>query len=643
MALTDSKASRPRGKKHENQRSRFDLCDMGKDTPNSPDPTRTTGLAAEKDSMDEETIDAYTKRMDRIVTYLSFKVYQTNDELRVLTNGLRDVWQFIRIFINEAVATSNLVSGSALAECIAAVNALAARAIPPHIENQAQARDQGSIGYKTDMIAISNDHSTPSSEGFTDRRKTPFYAICSEPEHAVNDCKGDGARTRIEQLNGETTGLKTNDYPNCEYGVHWVEDCSALRGGMECQRPSNSYQYPITCSNCKNRGHHFMNCWFPGGEMHGQKPKRGEINIQNGIPCSNCFHSGHVVETCWAGGGGKAGQGLQKKYMSHDRKCGNCNLKGHTFEECWALGGPMEGQVSQEADLGRGLTCSNCRRHGHSVKTCEENDSRKGNQGTKKIYVSRAGLSCTNCKRDGHIIDTCWMSGGGLEGQGPPRVTIRHGGPVCRNCKREGHTHSTCWGNGGGLEGLVPRRPKKNHNIISTNNDSTTVDSTLLCSFGTTKADNIFDPVRNRIIIDSGCTNHVTWRKDLFVTYTALKPGEKRIALVDGRLLDVDGVGTIALPLRIGNGNPDSPGTMVEFKDVIHFKSASTTILSLSQLSEGDIRVKFIEGMGFFLRSRSTNVVVGKAVLADRLYVLLVHSQNHGAASTSSASHPTQS
>lgn len=548
--------------------------------------------------------------------------------------------------------------------------------------NYPVAEKQASSSSESDLMIFESDSSKGSSKANsaeTTRLLALFCPVCRGPKHTTEECPGKKVSTENHQPYTGNTGRQMRFCSNCKQGGHSKKTCWAVGGGREGQRvlkpescspdymicsncshyghhisncwapgggkdgqkPSRIYPDIIACSNCKRLGHQIGTCWATGGGMAGQKPPKGEI-VYDDTVCPNCLHCGHVVEMCWAPGGGRAGQGTQRKAMSRDGPiCANCKLEGHRTEECWAMGGGMEGRAPQDIDPGRGLTCSNCRQQGHTAKTCGTNDVKKEAQ---KAYISRAGLTCTNCKRDGHTIMSCWMAGGGREGQAPHRDAGRRGGPICANCKREGHSIETCWGHGGGLAGQAPRRPKPKNSDTTTANGSSVKEDTLFCYAITeagstsTPTPNPFNNFRNRILVDSACTNHVTWRKDLFVTYKALRPGEKKIALADGSLLSVDGVGTIAVNLTMEDGNPDSPGTTVELKNVIHFKHSTTTLLSLAQLRESDIQATFAEGTGFFMKHRATNAIIGKTVLVGRLYVLLVKGQNLVAGSTSSVS-----
>lgn len=471
--------------------------------------------------------------------------------------------------------------------------------------------------------------------------KPKFCWNCNKYGHNKKTCREVGnVKEGMEGLKEEMGDQDARLCTNCNYYGHVVSDCWSPGGGKVGKRPL-VYLDGVICSNCKNYGHQIDTCWAPGGAREGKGFKKGELFSGDDFMCPNCMHAGHNIETCWAPGGGREGEGIQKRSISRGGPtCTNCKLAGHTAEECWAMGGRMEGQRQPEIETGRGLTCPNCRQHGHTFMKCRANWVKNEEKN------SRIGLTCTNCKRDGHTIETCWVAGGANEGRGPQRDCIRRDGPTCSNCKRVGHTIEYCWGNGGGLEGQAPRRAKSKSidKTISGKAPSASQQdpffSYIITDGGSSTPPpmpNPFDRFRYRIIIDSACTNHVTWRRDLFVTYTALKPGEKRIALADGSLLSVDGIGTIAVDLTMGDGNP---GTRVEFKNAIHFKNATTTLLSLAQLRHSDIQATFAESQGFHIKCRATNTTIGKTVQVGRLYALLVKDQNLASGSTSSVTQP---
>lgn len=470
-----------------------------------------------------------------------------------------------------------------------------------------------------------------------------FCWNCNQYGHNKRTCRAVGGIREMEEVKGEMGDQDALLCRHCNHYGHIVSDCWSPGGVKEGQRPL-VYLDGVICSNCTIHGHQIDTCWAPGGAREGKWSKKGGFVTEYDVVCPNCKHAGHIIETCWAPGGGKAGRRIKKQSFSRGGLTyTNCKLVGHSAEECRTMGGAIEGQAQPDKDPGRGLTCSNCRQNGHTFKTCQQKWVKNEEQN------SRFGLTCTNCKRDGHTIKTCWVPGGEKEGRGPPRDSMRRDGPTCSNCKRVGHTIETCWGNGGGLEGQAPRRVKTKSSdktitakalSASQENPSFTYVITDGGSSTTPPMPNPFNNFRYRIIIDSACTNHVTWRKDLFVTYTALKPGEKRIALADGTLLSVHGVGTIAVDLTMGDGNPDSPSTRVELKDVIHFKNATSTLLSLAQLRDSDIQATFAESEGFRIKSRTNGTIIGKTVPVGRLYALLVKGQNHPTGSTSSVTKP---
>lgn len=211
---------------------------------------------------------------------------------------------------------------------------------------------------------------------------------------------------------------------------------------------------------------------------------------------------------------------------------------------------------------------------------------------------------------------------------------------TCGNCKRFGHTKEQCYSVGGDQEGKGPqnrrRRGIKKPNTVNAAIGSTpSLDASMFYGGfysdvqSPTKANQVEDhtpepslisglgSIKNLILVDSACTHHMTWRRELFSGYRALNPGERKIRVANGELVDVTGIGTITLPLFAPGGV--SP---MDFHDVLHVSGIGTTLLSSGQLDQSGILLQHVLGKG--IRLLCEGALIGKAALIGRLYVLLV-------------------
>lgn len=129
--------------------------------------------------------------------------------------------------------------------------------------------------------------------------------------------------------------------------------------------------------------------------------------------------------------------------------------------------------------------------------------------------------------------------------------------------------------------------------------------------------------MKNLILVDSGTTQHMTWRKDLFKTYEALPKGSRQVRVGDGHPLEVIGIGSISLS-QLSGANL-SPNLESILEDVYHVEPLSTTLLSTGQLDEGGIEVQHALGQGIYLRKGPNGPIVVKAKKIGRLFILMTN------------------
>jgi len=93
-------------------------------------------------------------------------------------------------------------------------------------------------------------------------------------------------------------------------------------------------------------------------------------------------------------------------------------------------------------------------------------------------------------------------------------------------------------------------------------------------------------------VLDSGCTNHITSRKDIFLEgkFTALQGNKRQIRTARGELVPAAEVGNIRLPIWVlGRGKG-----IVQLCDVLYNPGARTTnLISVSQLAAKGMNINF--------------------------------------------------
>lgn len=96
--------------------------------------------------------------------------------------------------------------------------------------------------------------------------------------------------------------------------------------------------------------------------------------------------------------------------------------------------------------------------------------------------------------------------------------------------------------------------------------------------------------------LDSGCTQHVSGNRSLFVSYKALHPGERRARLANNEAFDVAGLGDIEMQVW----HPGLKQTrIVRVQSVLHVpECADNNLLSVSQLEHIGMHITFCGAEG---------------------------------------------
>lgn len=137
----------------------------------------------------------------------------------------------------------------------------------------------------------------------------------------------------------------------------------------------------------------------------------------------------------------------------------------------------------------------------------------------------------------------------------------------CKHCNRKGHIESKCYIK---YPELRKTNKSKNKDKKSPNKDKKTESSkAIMSAFSIIKGDS-----NNKLILDSGATEHYTPNKEWLTDYKIVL--NKTIIIADGTKVPIEGVGNI--PIIIGNKN-------VLIKDVYYISSLKTTLISSKELT----------------------------------------------------------
>ena len=110
-------------------------------------------------------------------------------------------------------------------------------------------------------------------------------------------------------------------------------------------------------------------------------------------------------------------------------------------------------------------------------------------------------------------------------------------------------------------------------------------------------------------MLDSGCTNHMTEERSMFLSYSPMSHSNENIVFGDNSKEEVIGLGKVAITLEHSITN------------VLHVDSLSYNLLSISQLCEMGYNCLFMDkGVEVYRREDSSIVFMGQ--LKNKLYLV---------------------
>ena len=156
--------------------------------------------------------------------------------------------------------------------------------------------------------------------------------------------------------------------------------------------------------------------------------------------------------------------------------------------------------------------------------------------------------------------------------------------PHCTHCNKVGHHESKCWIK---YPHLNPRNKKMSERkpafIAAGCNEDPVV--CLMAKYEAAK-----EPKESgNWYIDSGCSNHMTYDKDLFSSYS---PGSSSsVELGNNNVANVCGSGTIDLTLLVNN-----KPTKCRLSNVLHVPELGYQLLSVTTLDKSGLKISFFSG-----------------------------------------------
>lgn len=178
--------------------------------------------------------------------------------------------------------------------------------------------------------------------------------------------------------------------------------------------------------------------------------------------------------------------------------------------------------------------------------------------------------------------------------------------PTCKHCGKRGHTEEKCWRKHPNLNPHKSKPPSSSQPAFYLRDE----EADTICLLGRHRSGRSTTNL-HEWIIDSGCSNHVTFNKSAFTTLSSLN---SKIELADGNSVDIVGTGTVELNIIV-NGKLKS----CRLSNVFLAPELGFQLLSVSQLDEKGLTTSFSKGT---CQIRNGNHLMATGSSIRKLYIL---------------------
>ncbi len=191
----------------------------------------------------------------------------------------------------------------------------------------------------------------------------------------------------------------------------------------------------------------------------------------------------------------------------------------------------------------------------------------------------------------------------------PPTRPTRHSRnrPYCNYCKRPGHIEVKCWTKFPHLNPRSKEAAPSKPAFIATQCD----EDPVICLMA--KYENAEEPrLSDKWFVDSGCSNHMTYNKDLFSSYT---PGyHSPVALGNNKTASVAGKGTVDIAISL-----QGKQTKCRLTNVLHVPELGYQLLSVLTFDKSGLATSFYSRL---CRIERDSTLLATATMNGNLYEL---------------------
>ncbi len=152
----------------------------------------------------------------------------------------------------------------------------------------------------------------------------------------------------------------------------------------------------------------------------------------------------------------------------------------------------------------------------------------------------------------------------------------------CNHCKRLGHVETKCWTKFPHFNPENKRKSDAKPALIATQSD----EDPVVCLMVKCKGAN---EISEKWFVDSGCSNHMTFNKSLFSSYTPRHP--LSVELGNSKTLQVVGKSTVGIKILV-----DGRHVKCILKNVLHGPDLGYQLLSIPTFDKSAINTSFHSG-----------------------------------------------